>query len=702
VATGHETIIDRPSAGRPLVLVVEDDDTARLLARASLEHAGLAVEEAVNGREGVDAFERLRPDLVLMDVLMPEMDGFAACAAIRALPGGELVPVLMMTGLDDVESIRKAYLSGATDFTTKPIHGTVLGHRAAYLIRAGKAFADLHRAEARTRALLQAIPDLVLRVSREGVILEVHSSPATGAGMAHGLEGKPLGEIMPAEAARGAMSTLEQAIETGGMHSFEFSLPRNRRDRNLEARVIPGGTSEVIAFVRDISRQKRREERLAYLAYHDPLTGLSNRVRFLEYMKQEQSRTRRYGGRPAVAILKLDNFRDIVKEHGSDTGARILKTIARRLSANLRETDLAARLAYGEFGVLLGGDAGDVAAYATVRRLLDLLAETIREDGRDFVVTACAGIALFLPEDGPNSSDLLKQADTALLRARTLGRDNIQLFSREMSEEVSRRLELEAGLRDAVRLRQFVVHYQPVVDLRTGRIVGAEALVRWRHPVKGLIPPLQFIPLAEETGIIAGITELVAEAACRQARVLQAEGFPAFRVAVNIPGRLIQSGEISGMTATILRETGLDPASLELEITESTYMRDFDRTLGTLESLHSLGVRVSIDDFGTGYSSLSRLKRFPIHQLKVDRSFIKDMTTDPDDRAIVEAIIGMGRTMRMEVLAEGVEHAGQADSLRALGCDKAQGYHFGKPLPAEEFRELLLRQERGPAPAPAG
>jgi EAL domain-containing protein (putative c-di-GMP-specific phosphodiesterase class I) len=241
-----------------------------------------------------------------------------------------------------------------------------------------------------------------------------------------------------------------------------------------------------------------------------------------------------------------------------------------------------------------------------------------------------------------------------------------------------------------------------VVDLRTGRIVGAEALVRWLHPEKGLVPPLQFIPLAEETGIIADISEHVVQAACRQARVWQTEGFSPFRVAVNISGRLFQSGDIPAMTSRILQETGLDPASLELEITESTAMRDFDKTLGVMESLQALGVHVAIDDFGTGYSSLSHLKRFPIHQLKVDRSFVNDMTFNPDDRAIVEAIVGMARTMQMEVLAEGVEHAGQLESLRALGCDKAQGYHFSKPLPAEEFRKLLLRQDRMPAPAPAG
>jgi len=702
VATGHETTIDTPPAVRPLVLVVDDDDTARFLVRASLEHAGLAVEEAVNGREGVAAFQRLGPDLVLMDVLMPEMDGFTACAAIRSLPGGNLVPVLMMTGLDDVESIRQAYLAGATDFTTKPLHGTILGHRAAYLIRSGKAIGDLHRAEARTRALLQAIPDLVLRISRDGAILEVQGPPGGGRAVAVRLDGKSLGEVMPAKSLKSALAVLEKAIGTGGIHSLEFSLPHRRGDRHLEARVVSGGASEAIAFVRDITRRKWREKRLAYLAYHDPLTGLPNRARFLERLKEELARKRRYGGQPAVAILKLDIFREIVKEYGRPAGERILRTVAQRLSPGLRETDLVARIAYAEYAVLLGGEVDAHAASAAVRRLLDLFADGIEVDDRTVFVTACAGVTLCLPEYGDDPSVLLKQADTALIRARALGRDTLQMFSREMSESISRRLEMEAGLRTAVRLRQFVVYYQPVVDLRTGRIVGAEALVRWMHPEKGLVPPLAFIPLAEETGVIVDISEQVAEAACRQARAWQAEGFAPFRVAVNVSGRLFQGGDIHAMISRILRESGLDPASLELEITESTFMCDFDRTLEILEMFHAMEVRVAIDDFGTGYSSLARLKRYPIHQLKIDRSFVREMTVNPDDRAIVEAIVGMARTMRMEVLAEGVENAGQLECLRALGCEKAQGYHFGRPIPAEEFRELLLRQERGPAPAPAG
>jgi diguanylate cyclase (GGDEF)-like protein len=699
VATRNDTIADKHPADRFLVLVVDDDGTARLLARASLEHAGLAVEEAANGREGVAAFERLRPDLVLLDVLMPEMDGFAACAAIRALPGGEVVPVLMMTGLDDVESIREAYLAGATDFTTKPIHGTILGHRATYLIRAGKAFADLHRAEAENRALLQAIPDLVLRVSRNGVILEVHSSRGAAA---TGLKGKTLREVIPAETARSAISAVERAIATRGIHAIEFALPYRRGNRHLEARVVPSGDSEVIAFLRDITRRKRREERLAYLAFHDPLTGLPNRTRFLERLKEELARMQRYGDKPAVAILKLDNFKEIAEEFGQASGERLLRAIARRLSMGLRETDLVSRIGYVEFALLLGGEVGAYTASATVRRLLDLLADGIGEDDRTVVVTACAGVTLCLPEHKDDVSALLKQADNALARARSLGRDSVQMFSREMGENISRRIEMEAGLRNAVRLGQFVVHFQPVVDIRTGRIVGAEALVRWLHPKQGLIPPLQFIPLAEETGVIIDISEQVIEAACRQAGAWQEEGFAPFRVAVNISGRMFQSGDFPALTSRLLRETGLDPASLELEITESTFMKDFEKTLGVLESLRAIGVRVSIDDFGTGYSSLSRLKRFPIHQLKVDRSFTKDMTVNPDDRAIVEAIVGMARTLRIEVLAEGVEHAGQLECLRALKCDKAQGFHFGKPIPAGEFRELLLRQKRAPATAPAG
>lgn len=677
-------------AERPLALVVDDDDASRLLVRASLEIAGFDVEEAANGRDGVAAFERLRPEITLLDVMMPEMDGISACAAIRARPWGKHAPILMMTAVDDVESIRRAYEAGATDFATKPVNGVILGHRVSHLLRSGRASEEVFRSERKNRALLAAIPDLILRTSRDGVILGVETERKTiRPSRYEPYLGRSVSDVLPPEAARKAMGLLEQAATSGGLHVAELELSDNHKARHLEARMAGSGDSEVIVFLRDITRRKRREERLSYLAYHDPLTGLPNRTRFAERVREELARSRRYKDAFAVAIVRVDRYREIIDEYGLELADRILQNIAARLSQGLRMNDFIGRIAHFEFAVLLAGQTSAHSVFSAVRRVLDDLSQEIRLDGRSFVFTASAGATLATGRDDEGVSTLLKQSDAALARAREMGRNHIQLYSREMSDNVSRRIEMEVGLKTAVDRREFVVHFQPVVDLRTGTISGAEALVRWRQPGNGLVPPMQFIPLAEETGIIIPITGQVALAACRQARTWQEEGFGPLSVAVNISGRVFQQDDVADMLSRAMEETGLAPCQLEVEITESVAMNDFGKTLETLRRLKNSGIRVLIDDFGMGHSSLAYLKHFPIHQLKIDRTFIRDMMADPGDRAIVDAIIAMAHSMKMEVLAEGVERADQAEYLRAKGCDKAQGYHFGRPVPAEEFPQLM-------------
>lgn len=688
-------------AERPLALVVDDDDSSRRAVRATLEIAGFDVEEAANGREGVVAFERLKPEITLMDGLMPEMDGFSACAAIRAMPLGRHAPILMMTSRDDKESIRRAYEAGATDLATKPVDGVILGYRVGRLLRSGRAFEEASRSERKNRALLSAIPDLILRTSRDGVILGAETERRTVRPSRYEpYLGKSVSKVLPPEAAGKVLGLLERADTSGGLHAAELEFPDRRGVRHLEARVAANGDSEVIVFVRDITRRKRREQRLSYLAYNDPLTGLANRTRFAERLREELARSRRYRDAFAVAIVRLDRYKEIVEEYGHDLGNRILRNIARRLSDGLRETDMIARIAHFEFALLLAGQSSEHSVFAAIRRVLDRVSQEVRLDERSFVFTACAGATLATGAGDESVSALLRQSDVALGRARGMGRNHIQMYSQEMSDNISRRVEMEVGLRAAVDRREFVVHFQPVVDLRTGRISGAEALVRWRHPDKGLVPPMQFIPLAEETGIIVPITAQVALAACRQARAWQEEGFGPLSVAVNISGRVFQHQDVADMLSRVTGETELAPRHLEIEITESVAMHDFAKTLETLRRLQNTGIRAAIDDFGTGHSSLAYLKRFPIHQLKIDRSFIRDMMGDPGDRAIVDAVIAMAHSMNMEVLAEGVERADQADYLRAKGCDKAQGYHFGKPVPAEEFRELLSRQEDRVGPGP--
>jgi diguanylate cyclase (GGDEF)-like protein len=686
-------------ADRQLVLVVDDDVVPRLIARAALESAGFDVEEAANGREGVVAFKRLRPALVLMDAAMPEMDGFAACAAIRALPTGGRTPILMMTGLDDVESIRHAFEAGATDFATKPIHGSILGFRVDHLIRAGQASDEAYRADGTSRALLQAIPDLVLRISRDGVLLEARMEQSrVRRSRYEGYLGRKLSDVLPPDVAEQALELVKRSLETGGLHSAEFQLPGVRRMRHLEARTIASGESEVIAFLRDITRRRQREGRLTPPVLHDALTGLPNRARFVQRLGEELARARRYEERFAVAILRFDLFREFVNEYGDHVGGRILRSFAGALAGSLRETDMVARISPNEFGLLLTNLESKYSTTLVVQRILDLLSQGTPVDQMTVHFTACAGVTLAGQDATETVSSLLKQCDVALSRARRLGRNQVQMFSPEMSRSVSRRIGLEAELADAVEKRRFVVHYQPAVDLWTRRIVGAEALVRLMNPETGLVPPMEFIPLAEETGIIVAITEQVVREACRQLKAWQDVGLPPLTVAVNLSGRDFQNTGLAAKVSGLVREAGLDPRHLEIEITESVAMHDFQKTLHILQGLRAEGMRVAIDDFGTGYSSLAYLKRFPIQTLKIDRAFIKDMMDDPQDRAIVNAIIGMAQAMSMEVLAEGVERQDQLEYLLAKGCDRAQGYHFGKPVPAAEFEAMLLRQKAAQGP----
>ena len=679
---------------RPRVLLVDDDLIPRVLARTALEGAGFDVEEARNGREAVEAFQRLRPSLVLMDAVMPEMDGFAACTAIRALPGGDRTPILMMTGLDDVESIRRAFEVGATDFATKPVHGSILGFRVGHLIRAGMASGPASRPDEGDRTFLPAIPDLVLRVSRDGVIL--------GTGMAQGRIrssryqghlGKNLSEVLPPDVAGRALELVKRALATSGFHSAEFQLPEIRRVRHLEARVAGSGESEVIVFLRDVTRRRQLDGRVAPLVFNDVLTGLPNRARFVQRLEEELARLRRHQERFAVAILRFDLFREFVNEYGESVGGRILRSFAGALSRSLRETDMVARISPNEFGLLLTKLESKYSTTVVVQRILDLLSQGTAVDTMNVHFTACAGVTL-VGQDGKDTvSSLLKQSDVALARARRMGRNQIQVFSPEMGTSVSRRIGMEAELADAVEKQRFVVHYQPAVDLWTRRIVGAEALVRLVRPDASLVPPMEFIPLAEETGMIVAITEQVVREACRQAKAWQEEGLPPLVVAVNLSGRDFQNTGLAAKVAGLVREAGLDPSHVEIEITESVAMHDFQKTLHILEGLRAEGMRVAIDDFGTGYSSLAYLKRFPIQTLKIDRAFIKDMMGNAQDRVIVKAIVVMAHAMNMEVLAEGVERADQLDYLLTQGCDRAQGYHFGKPVPAAEFQAMLLLQK---------
>jgi len=678
----------------PLILVVDDDSGTRMLASASLGKTGFATVEAADGDDGIDAFERFRPDLILLDVMMPRMDGFAACLEIRKRPGGDRVPVLMMTGLEDLTSIHRAYEVGATDFITKPINWTVLGYRVSYLMRASQAFLDLANSEGKARALMQAIPDLIFRVGADGTILDHVTGDGSGLHpSSNNWAGRKLSEMITGEAAEETSRRMEQTRMTGGVQVFEYEQVIGKESRSFEARIVSIPDGESLFIARDITDRMMAEKQLAYMAYHDSLTGLPNRIKFTERLALDLTRAKRRSEVVGVVLFDLDRFKEVNDTLGHESGDKLLVAVAQKIKGTVRETDTVARISGDEFCVILPDHKDEHAAMEATRNLRRAFMKPFLIDGQEIPMTASLGLSLF-PFNGDTPETLVKNADIAMFRAKALGRNTLQVFSQEMSTVVEDRVRMEKGLWRASERNEFVLHYQPEIDLQTGNIVGAEALVRWQNPDQGLVPPMQFIPLAEETGAIVPMSEWVIRTACAQAKEWQEKGYMPFRISINVSARLFQQYDLTKMIMDTLKGTGLGPDSLELEITESVAMQNLQSSMEILWKLNGLSIRVAMDDFGTGYSSLAYLKKFPIHLLKIDRAFIKELEKNPEDQTIVKAIIAMAHTLNIDVIAEGVENAEQKDLLKTFGCGLAQGFYFSKPLPAQDFFKFLSQNRR--------
>ena len=441
---------------------------------------------------------------------------------------------------------------------------------------------------------------------------------------------------------------------------------------------------------RDITARKQAEERIQYLATHDTLTGLPNRVIFSELLNHAIGAARRKACSLALLFVDLDRFKVINDTLGHQAGDCLLKGVAAQLKRCVRAADVVARLGGDEFVVLLEEGADANAAQAVARKLLEALAQPIAVEGTDCRVTASIGIAMF-PGDGQDEGALMKSADIAMYCAKDEGKNNFQFFSAANQSRSLGKMAMEGHLRGALERNELFLHFQPKKSLRTGAITGVEALLRWRNPVLGLVPPAEFIPLAEETGLILPIGRFVLREACERAAAWGRAGLPALRVAVNLSMRQLADPGLPAQIAATLAQAGLPPGQLELEITESMVMSNPERMLALLTGIRDTGVQLSIDDFGTGYSSLGQLKRLPIDALKIDRSFIRDIPGDSEDEAITGAIIAMARKLGLTVIAEGVETQAQQDFLGTHDCDEMQGFHFARPLPPEEF-EALLRQ----------
>ena len=578
---------------RAKVLVSDDDANVRLLTRQCLEAEDMTVVEACNGPETIDVFVRERPDLVFLDVEMPGMSGLEVCKRIRQMPQGESIPIMIVTGSDDRQSIDQGFEAGATQYKTKPVNWSLLGRDVQYVLRASNAFNAL----------------------------------------------------------------------------------------------------------------KRQEDRLRYLAYYDPLTSLPNRRSFNEQLTRILKRSQRRGSHAALMFIDLDHFKRINDSIGHGRGDRLLVEIAKRLSSELREDDAInyfsdknaeddaeqgteiARLGGDEFTVVLS-DVPHTAHVETVaRRILHSLSQPISLQSHNPVVTPSIGIALY-PQDGDNPDSLVRNADTAMYAAKAEGRACFRFYNEEMNSRAVEQLKMEEELRHAMANNELELRYQPQVDAVTGRAVSMEALVRWKHPVRGMVSPVEFIPVAESTGLIIELGDWVMQEVARHCEYWHSLNLPDFRISINLSPIQFNQGGLAKRMADILEKSGLPAERVELELTESAIMTDAETNIAKLRDLKALGLDLAVDDFGTGYSSLSYLKRFPIDTLKIDQSFVADLDS-PDGVAIVDAIIALAKTLKLRVIAEGIETVEQLQHLVEKRCDLLQGYYFSRPAYPEDVPALL-------------
>ncbi|HJV51514.1 MAG TPA: EAL domain-containing protein [Noviherbaspirillum sp.] len=488
---------------------------------------------------------------------------------------------------------------------------------------------------------------------------------------------------------------LRLMAEQDGVINFESQVCQ--RNGNViwiseNARNVRGPDNAVLFFegtVIDITERKIHEAQIRHQATHDALTGLPNRNLLHDRLQQALANARRHGQIAAVAFIDLDQFKFINDSLGHQVGDDLLKVVGQRLRSCMRAADTVARQGGDEFVIVLANHKNSESVTDTVRRLIAVVAEPWFARGLELQVTCSVGVSVF-PDDGRDAETLLRHADAAMYKAKELGRNTFQYFSAEMNRHATERLELLNSLRYALANDEFVLQYQPKVDLASGRVIGAEALIRWHSAVRGMVSPAAFIPLAEESGLIIAIGEWVLYTACAQNVMWQRAGLPAVPISVNLSPRQLARDDIVERVADVLQSTGLEARYLELEITENVVMRDVDKSLATLVRLKELGVQISIDDFGTGYSSLNYLKRFPVDTLKIDRSFVNDIATDAGDAAIVKAVISLAHILNLNVVAEGVETQEQRCFLMENGCDQVQGYYFGRPMPEREFAGACL------------
>jgi len=687
------------------VLIVEDleDDAAlvvRQLRKGGFEPLATRVENAAGMQA---ALADGCWDLVISDYSLPAFSAPAALATLKAT--GLDLPFLIVSRNIGEDLAIEAMKAGAHDFIMKANLARLVPaiqrelREAADRRQRRAAELALAQREQRFRSLIEKSSDVVAVIDAEGRVGYVSPSMRRVLGHEPGdVVDRSLYDLASKEDAPALRMEVERRLREPGAADEPIEIRLRHRDGRERVMEIvttnlldDPGVAGLVVNSRDVTDRKRDEETIRHLAYYDELTGLPNRRLFLDRLSQAIASARRHEETLAVIVLDLDRFRALNDSLGHELGDQVLKAAARRLVDGLRYGDTVSRLGGDEFTVLLPAVDGIEQVARVARKILDLLSWPLREGSRELNLSASLGISLF-PADADGAETLLRNADTALARAKERGGNGYELYTPAMNEKALRKLTLESGLRRALLHRELILRYQPQVNAVTGAIVGVEALVRWQHPELGLVPPSDFIPLAEETGLIVPVEEWVLKTACEQVQAWHALDLPPLRMGVNLSARHLRGSDVVGTVRRTLEETGAPAHLLELELTESFVMGGVGGTLDTLRSLKEMGVGLSIDDFGTGYSSLSYLKRLPVDALKIDQAFVRDLPDDADDSAIATLIVAIGRALGLRVVAEGVETEVQRTFLQALGCDELQGFLFSRPVPADEVH-------RRPAPS---
>ena len=688
------------------VLLIEDNPgDARLLREMFNEQGSRGTDVAIVRSMG-DAEKYLgehKVDIVLLDLGLPDAQGLGAVR--RAHAAAPRVPLVVLTGLDDETLAAQALQAGAQDYLIKSqidTYGTTRGLLRAlrYSIERKNLEDALFVEKERAEVTLNSIGDAVAcsDVSGNLTFLNRVAQKLTGWSWQEA-GGRPMAEVFQILDTRDReiiLNPMDGAIlrdETVHLPATSILVRRDGVEIPVEDSVAPihdreGQAAGAVFVFRDVSVARALALQMTHSAEHDFLTGLPNRMLLNDRISQAIALAPRHMKHVSVLFLDLDGFKHINDSLGHATGDKLLQSIAGRLVECVRVSDTVSRQGGDEFVVLLSEVELSEDAAITAKRLLQAVAQPHCIDEHDLHVTTSIGVSVY-PDDGLDAETLIKNADTAMYQAKENGRQSYQFFKLAMNVRAVERQFIEEGLRRALERQELTLHYQPKVDLMTGAITGAEALLRWTHPTRGLISPAEFIPVAEDCGLILPIGAWVLREACAQAKAWINSGLPVMSMAVNVSAMEFRSENFLDGLFAIVSETGIDPKSLELELTESVLMKHARSTANILNGLRESGVRVAIDDFGTGYSSLSYLRKFPVDAVKIDQSFIRQISTAGDDTTIVKAVIGMARGLKLRVVAEGVETAEEVAFLRAYRCEEAQGYFFGRPVPAQQFPMLL-------------